>query len=42
MGVFILPALFFLAAVVIFVLLIFTIANRIDSKRKEKFEKRDY
>lgn len=42
MGLLILPLILILAGIGIFILLIFIIARRIDSKRKETFEKRDY
>jgi NADH:ubiquinone oxidoreductase subunit 3 (subunit A) len=42
MGLVLIPLILILAAIGIFVLLIFIIARRIDSKKKETFEKRDY
>lgn len=42
MGLILIPLILILASIGIFVLLIFIIARRIDSKKKETFEKRDY
>lgn len=42
MAIFIVPLIFTLLAAGVIFLLIYLIAKRIDSKRKETFEKREY
>jgi NADH:ubiquinone oxidoreductase subunit 3 (subunit A) len=42
MGLILIPLILVLAGIGLFVLLLYLIAKRIDSKKKETFEKREY